>query len=897
MEKDEGKKSLRRKAEALPKDKSEAEMLKLLQELAFQNNEKAKRTDELLLANKELAFQFEEKAKRAAELIIANKELAFQIEEKAKRAAELILANKELAFQNEEKSKRAGELIIANKELALEQDYQRKIAGLLPGVVYQYRLRPDGSSCFPYTSDAIKEIYRVSPEEVREDASAVIEKYHPDDRAGILDSILTSARDLSPWQHEYRVKFNDGTIRTHYSNAMPLKEEDGSVLWHGFIMDVTELSQATEALRKSETKFRKVADFTNDWEYWVEADGQIIYISPSCERISGYRSEEFLSDRSLLESIVHPGDARLYADHSAYIESREHRHEIDEYVFRILKKDGSIAHIGHLSRPVSDDKGNYEGRRVSNRDITASMQIKENMEFISAQLALATRAGGVGLWDYDIGKNMLGWDDQIMDLYGIDKHDFKGSYEYWLAAIHPEDKERVNREIEMAIRGEHEYDTEYRIVWPNGAIRCIRTLALVQRDIVSGRATRMIGTKWDITEQRRAEKVKLDDSESRFRSIFQGSPDGIMIVDAESKSILFANPMQCKLLGYSEFELKMMNISAIHPGYALEEALLEFEGLMNGEKSQSENIPCLKKDGEVFYSDIAANTMIIGGQKCIVGFFRDVTQRRQAEVELREALAQAEASNRMKTAFINTISHEVRTPLNGIMGFGNLLNDPGLTSEVRQQYNQYIEASGSRLINTIADYIDVSLIAAGSIHAVFKPVKVNGLLEEMSAKYQNICDLKQLDLRLVLPDGGDNGILNTDSQLLRKTLSCLLDNSIKFTSHGSIAFGYSVTSSAMEFFVNDTGIGVAHEFRKLMFDPFTQEDVTNSRGYEGSGLGLFISKSFLKLLGSELYLESAKGMGTAFSFSLPLEPVSTKIDPARRWSDMQRLSGSFQPGG
>lgn len=106
-----------------------------------------------------------------------------------------------------------------------------------------------------------------------------------------------------------------------------------------------------------------------------------------------------------------------------------------------------MAHIGHLSRPVSDDKGNYRGRRVSNRDITARIKIKEDLERATAQLALATRVGGVGLWDYDIAKDILVWDEQMGELYGIDKRDPRRVYDAWLAAIHPDDKERVNKEI------------------------------------------------------------------------------------------------------------------------------------------------------------------------------------------------------------------------------------------------------------------------------------------------------------------------------------------------------------------------------------------------------------------------------------------------------------------
>lgn len=136
--------------------------------------------------------------------------------------------------------------------LAQEEALSRieKIASRIPGVVYQYHLRLDGSSCFPFASDAIEQIYRVSAKEAREDASKVFRVIHPEDIEGIVTSINRSAKNLTPWKHEYRVKFNDGTVRWLYGNAIPEKEEDGSTLWHGFIDDITEQKTLEYELKK-----------------------------------------------------------------------------------------------------------------------------------------------------------------------------------------------------------------------------------------------------------------------------------------------------------------------------------------------------------------------------------------------------------------------------------------------------------------------------------------------------------------------------------------------------------------------------------------------------------------------------------------------------------------------
>ena len=127
-------------------------------------------------------------------------------------------------------------------ELEAKEAFNRleKIASRVPGLVYQYRLRPDGSSCFPFASEAIFEIYQVTPEEVREDASKVFSILHPEDLDGVAASIQKSAQELSLWQHQYRVRYEDGTVKWLFGNAKPELDQDGSTLWHGFITDITE---------------------------------------------------------------------------------------------------------------------------------------------------------------------------------------------------------------------------------------------------------------------------------------------------------------------------------------------------------------------------------------------------------------------------------------------------------------------------------------------------------------------------------------------------------------------------------------------------------------------------------------------------------------------------------
>ncbi|MEI6175148.1 MAG: PAS domain-containing protein, partial [Bacteroidota bacterium] len=978
--------------------------------------EKTKRADELIIANNELAFQNEEKTKRADELITANKELAFQNEEKVKRAAELILANKEIAIQTALNLANAEKIELAELHQQAS-DRLQKIASMVPGVIYQYRRRPDGSSCFPYASEAIREIYRVSPEEVREDASKVFANLHPDDVDVVAASIQASAKDLTPWQQEYRVKFSDGTIRSLYGNSLPQREADGSVLWHGFITDVTDRLNAEKAAREADRLLREnnsridlamqVANMAW-WEMDV-ATGNVTYDKRKTDML-GYSHEKFTHYKDFTD-LIHPEDYERTMDGMRlHFMGKVDKYEVEYRILTISGKYKWFYDIGSVVRWDSGGLPLYVRGLVL--DITDRKQMEEDLKLASVRLELAARVGGFGVWDYDIVNNILIWDDQMFTLYGNNRKDFTGLYEGWQKTCHPDDKVRVENEIQMAIHGEKEFDTEFQVIWPDGSIHDIKAMAVVQRSAADV-PLRMIGTNWDITSLRNTEKEKLDDSENRYRSIFQGSPDGIIIADPETKMIIFANPAQCQMLGYTEEELKMMKIGAIHPEETYQHFNPEFEKHAHGEKTPPFDIQCLKKNGEIFYADISTSILDMNGRQYIVGFFRDITERKhaeaifediveknplsiqivdkdgytisgnpeyiklfgalpppgfsifadlqsrspefeklilnaksgevvhlpdtyynpkdispdfpdsqvwiralifplndnagkperyvlmhmniterkEAEVSLKKALVKAESGNRLKTAFMQNISHEVRTPLNGILGFGALLAEPDLPDREKQQYISLLQASSDRLVNTITDYMDISLILSDNIHVKYKSVDVMKVLTGVKKKFQALCAIKKLAFNLSTPEEKEPFCIQTDPDLFLKIITHILDNAIKFTHQGAITMGYSAGPAHVEFFCTDTGVGIEQEARERIFETFVQENATDTRGHEGSGLGLSIISGLTKLLGGEIRLESVKGQGTSFFFSLPISQEAPDKHESGKVSKAPSLPG------
>lgn len=242
-------------------------------------------------------------------------------------------------------------------------------------------------------------------------------------------------------------------------------------------------------------------------------------------------------------------------------------------------------------------------------------------------------------------------------------------------------------------------------------------------------------------------------------------------------------------------------------------------------------------------------------------------QLEKTNEELIIAKDKAEASDRLKTAFMQNISHEVRTPLNAIIGFSSILVDNTLPNEEKENIVRMIEASSNRLITTITNYLDVSLIVSGNIFPKIEPTNVTNVLDEVLEQYRDACSEKKIKTHVLISN--NNLEIETDAKFLHKIFSQLIDNAIKFTNEGSIFIKATIYDSSVRFEIIDTGVGIANEVQSKIFEGFTQESTDITRGYEGSGVGLTIAKGLVTILKGKIYLFSEKGKGSTFTVELP----------------------------
>ena len=264
------------------------------------------------------------------------------------------------------------------------------------------------------------------------------------------------------------------------------------------IRDISESKVAENALRQSEERFRTVVNWSSN-AMVVHREGKIVFVNPAAVKMFGATSSDDLVGFPILERI-HPDFHHLVNERIQ--NATEINVQAPKIEIKYLRLDGSI-----IDGEVQGALIMFDGLpaiQVSIFDITERKQKEEQLEKLSTRFLLATRAGGVGIWDFDIVKNQLTWDDQMFTLYGMDRSEFGGAYNTWLEGVHPDDITRCKNEIQMALSGEKDFDTEFKILRQDGTVRNIRAMAIVQRDH-SGNPLRMIGTNWDITVQKQTE--------------------------------------------------------------------------------------------------------------------------------------------------------------------------------------------------------------------------------------------------------------------------------------------------------------------------------------------------------------------------------------------------------
>jgi PAS domain S-box-containing protein len=380
-----------------------------------------------------------------------------------------------------------------------------KIASQVPGMVFQFKQNADGTRCFPYASDGIREVYRLEPSAVVQNSQAVWEIIHPDDVDRVARSIDESAETLQQWQCEYRTRFPDGAIRWLWGTAVPEKQPDGAVLWHGFISDITDRKQAEQTHEESRVLLQSVFSSVDLGVFVVDVtsggDFRFVEVNPAYERLTGISAAEIRGrcPQDLVPVIPAEMAECLRTSFRRGVESAGPL----EYEEPFFVRGRLLWWLTRLA-PLRDADGNVVRLVGRSLDITERKTIELRFHSLTERLQLATDAAQVGIWDLDVVQGQLVWDKRMHALYGTSALTFNGNFRTWADRIHPDDRARVEEEHRNALDGKKPFDTSFRIIRTDGDEREVRACAHVQRN-PAGRPTRMVGVNWDVTTERRAQ--------------------------------------------------------------------------------------------------------------------------------------------------------------------------------------------------------------------------------------------------------------------------------------------------------------------------------------------------------------------------------------------------------
>ncbi len=409
------------------------------------------------------------------------------------------------------------------------------------------------------------------------------------------------------------------------------------------------------------------------------------------------------------------------------------------------------------------------------------------------------------------------------------------------------------------------YDSSYALTNGVSSI-CLLVISGVIIFLIS----KAIGTSIDknMSAREKAEQV-LQEREEQYRLLLENMNDLVCEIDLDG-CYTFVNENYLDTLGYHPKELLGTKASDLmHPNDS-KISSKKFQHLLASLEPSLDIWRFRHKNGEYRLIESKGKVYLNAkNEKRNVIISRDITDKMRVEEELIDAKEKAEESDRLKSAFLANMSHEIRTPMNGIIGFAELLKEPKLTNDEQQEFISMIESSGKRMLNLINDIVDISRIDSGQISLHVEESNINELIEYIYNFFKPEVTDKGMNLihKISLPN--NQFIIPTDKEKLFAILSNLVKNAIKYSDRGTIEFGYEFKGNYIEFFVKDQGIGIPKERQKAIFERFIQADIGDKRAYEGAGLGLAISKSYVEMLGGKIWVESVFGEGAVFYFTLP----------------------------
>jgi PAS domain S-box-containing protein len=770
---------------------------------------------------------------------------------------------------------------------------------------------------FSYVSQSVEKLRGYTPEEVM--AQPVKDSVTPESYKRVNDLMkirlphfLAQAEKKISYVDEIDQPHKNGSIVHTEVTTSYLLNEDGKLEVVGISRDITERKRAEDALKESALDLEKRNNYiTTILEnlaigfsvHFIDS-GVTEYINPAYSRVYGWPAEDMKDVESFFK-LIYPDP--VYSAQQMKMVMEDINSGDPERMhwegFMITTKTGEERFIEARNLPLPD-----QNLMISTAwDITERKRADELLQTNYKRLDLAMQTANMAWWEMDIASGNVTFNPRKTEMLGYTPEKFN-HYKDFMALVHPEDSDKAMNAMRKHLDGTVEnYEVAYRILNNSGEYKWFYDIGSIVKKDSEGKPLKVTGLVIDITERKLAEDL-LTESELKYRSLIENSSDAIFCID-EKGQYQFVNHHFSSIFGKTP---EYFDGKTIWDLYDKEFADKRFEltkRLFKFGISESLEVELPLPD-KTLYFWATANPIKDKAGKVILNLTHatDITELKKTQTELIKAKEKAEESDRLKSAFLANMSHEIRTPMNGILGFAELLKNPDLTGETQQEYIKIIEKSGGRMLNIINDIVDISKIEAGMVELVIQKKNINQHTKDIYRFFKPEADAKKIKFAFINPLPAKEATINTDHEKVYAILSNLVKNAIKFTHEDSIEFGYVLKGSTtqtpekmasesleLQFFVKDTGIGIPKDRQEAIFERFIQADIEDKMAYQGAGLGLAISKAYVEMLGGEIWVESEKGKGSTFYFTLPIraeldtETIDRKPTPSEKINEVRKL--------